>query len=103
MGAAVKYLQDVGFDAIQKQETLLNECITDGIRDIQGLKMIGPADPKLRGGIVTFYIDGIDSHRDRPDARPDGGDHGPLGPALRALLVPCPPDPGIGARLALLL
>jgi cysteine desulfurase/selenocysteine lyase len=36
---------------------------SEGIRDIQGLHIIGPADARLRGGIVTFYIDGIDSHR----------------------------------------
>jgi cysteine desulfurase / selenocysteine lyase len=63
MGAAVKYLQDVGFDAIQKQEHLLNECMTNEIKDIPGLKIIGPADPNLRGGIVSFTIEGIDSHR----------------------------------------
>ena len=63
LGAAVAYLQKVGFDAIQKQEVLLNEAITAGLREIPGLKLIGPADPRLRGGIVTFYIDGIDSHR----------------------------------------
>lgn len=63
MGAAARYLQDIGFDAIQKQEHLINECITTGIQDIPGLHIIGPADPKLRGGIVSFYIDGIDSHR----------------------------------------
>jgi cysteine desulfurase/selenocysteine lyase len=61
--AAVRYLQGVGFDAIQKQELLLNQCITAGIQDIPGLKLIGPADPKLRGGIVSFYIEGIDVHR----------------------------------------
>ncbi len=63
MGAAAKYLQDVGFEAIQKQELLINECITTEIKDIPGLKLIGPADPKLRGGIVSFTIEGIDSHR----------------------------------------
>ncbi len=63
LGAAVKYLQSVGFDAIQKQERQLNECITQGIASVPGLKIIGPADPKLRGGIVTFHIDGVDSHR----------------------------------------
>lgn len=62
-GAAIKYLQGVGFDAIQKQEALLNEAVTRGIQDIDGLTMIGPADPKLRGGIVSFYIQGVDSHR----------------------------------------
>jgi cysteine desulfurase / selenocysteine lyase len=63
LGAAAKYLMDVGFDAIQKQETLLNEAVTAEISALPGLKLIGPADPKLRGGIVAFYIEGIDSHR----------------------------------------
>lgn len=63
LGAAAKYLMDVGADAIQKQEALLNEYVTAEIKDLAGLKLIGPADPKLRGGIVTFYIEGIDSHR----------------------------------------
>jgi cysteine desulfurase / selenocysteine lyase len=61
--AAAKYLQGIGFDAIQKQEHLVNECLTTGIKDIQGLKLIGPADPRLRGGILSFYIEDIDSHR----------------------------------------
>lgn len=63
LGAAVQYLQKVGFDAIQKHELALTRAITDGINGIQGLHFIGPSDPALRGGITTFYIDGIDSHR----------------------------------------
>ena len=50
MGAAAKYLQEIGFDAIQKQELLLNEAITAEIKDFPGLKLIGPADPRLRAG-----------------------------------------------------
>ena len=63
LGEAVNYLMRIGFDDIQKQETNLNEFITNGINDIPHLKIIGPADPKLRGGIITFYLDGIDSHQ----------------------------------------
>jgi cysteine desulfurase/selenocysteine lyase len=63
LGAAAKYLQDIGFEAIQKQEQLINEALTAQIKDLPGLHLIGPADPHLRGGVVTFYIDGIDSHR----------------------------------------
>jgi cysteine desulfurase / selenocysteine lyase len=63
LGAAVKYLQSLSFDDIQKQETLLNDYLTREFKEIAGLKIIGPADPKLRGGIVTFYVEGIDSHR----------------------------------------
>lgn len=63
LGEAARYLQSVGFDAIQKQELLLNKIMTEGAKDIQGLHLSGPADPALRGGIFTFFVDGIDSHR----------------------------------------
>jgi cysteine desulfurase/selenocysteine lyase len=63
LGEAARYLQSVGFDAIQKQELILNKIITEGTKDIPGLHLIGPADPTLRSGIFTFYVDGIDSHR----------------------------------------
>ncbi len=63
LGEAVKYLQAVGADAIQKHELLLNTILTEGTREIEGLRLIGPADPSLRAGIFTFYLDGIDSHR----------------------------------------
>jgi cysteine desulfurase / selenocysteine lyase len=63
MGAAVEYLQKIGFRAIQEQEMALNEYITSEIKSIDGLQIIGPEDPKLRAGIISFYIKGIDSHR----------------------------------------
>jgi len=63
LGEASRYLQAVGFDFIQKQELLLNQAVNEGIKNIDGLKLIGPADPSRRGGITTFYIEGIDSHR----------------------------------------
>jgi cysteine desulfurase / selenocysteine lyase len=63
LGAALDYLKKAGFDSIQKQELALNEFITNEISSLPGLKILGPADPKLRGGIVNFTVDGIDSHR----------------------------------------
>jgi cysteine desulfurase/selenocysteine lyase len=63
LGAAVKYLDELGFDAIQKQELFLNEYITRETKDIDGLHIIGPADARLRGGIFSFYIDRLDHHR----------------------------------------
>ncbi|NMC84095.1 MAG: cysteine desulfurase [Anaerolineaceae bacterium] len=63
LGAALQYLSAIGFDAIQKHETLLNQQISEGARDVEGLHLFGPADPARRGGIFTFFIDGIDSHR----------------------------------------
>jgi cysteine desulfurase/selenocysteine lyase len=63
LGAAAQYLQGIGFEAIKSQELLLNETITAAIKDIPRLKLIGPMDARQRGGIVNFYIDGIDSHQ----------------------------------------
>jgi cysteine desulfurase/selenocysteine lyase len=63
LGEAVKYLQKIGSKFIQEQETRLNEWVSTEIVSIPRLKIIGPADPHLRGGIVSFYLDGIDTHQ----------------------------------------
>ena len=63
LGAAAQYLLKIGFDAIQKQELTVNQVLTAGLKEIAGAHIIGPADPALRGGILTFFVDGIDSHR----------------------------------------
>ena len=63
LGAAAEYLQKVGYDNIEEQEYKLNKYLTDEILKIPKAKIIGPSDPKLRGGIVSFYIEGVDSHQ----------------------------------------
>lgn len=62
-GEAAKYLQSVGFEAIQKHELELNSFLTTELLKVPRLKIIGPADPALRGGILTFTVDGIDPHK----------------------------------------
>ncbi len=64
-GAAVDYLENVGLSSIEKHEERLNKMLTDGIKDIQGLKIIGPQDVRLRGGITSFTVEftkGGDAH-----------------------------------------
>lgn len=63
LGEAVKYLEGIGFEKIQKQDLLLNLLITDGIRDLTRLRLIGPTDPAKRGGIVSLSTNGVDPHR----------------------------------------
>jgi len=60
---AVKYLERVGFDRIAKQERLLNEFITAELLKIPKLHIIGPAAAHERQGVISFYIDGVDSHQ----------------------------------------
>jgi cysteine desulfurase / selenocysteine lyase len=63
LGAAVNYLREIGFDAIQRQDLLLNRLITEGVREIPRVRLIGPPEPEKRGGIVSLYMEGIDPHR----------------------------------------
>jgi cysteine desulfurase/selenocysteine lyase len=63
LGEAAKYLQTIGEKTIQKQETLLNDFITQEISKIPRLSLIGPLEPELRGSIISFYLQGVDSHQ----------------------------------------
>jgi len=62
LAAAADYLENVGLDKVEKHETELNRLITEGIKDIKGLTILGPANPELRGGIVSFNIKGMFPH-----------------------------------------
>ncbi len=62
MAAAADYLEKIGRKNVTAHEARLNEIITDGIKDIKGLGIIGPADSKLRGGIISFNIKGMFPH-----------------------------------------
>ena len=53
----ILHLIDVGLSNIEAHEEKLNRIITDGIKDLPGVEIIGPADPKLRAGIVSFTVD----------------------------------------------
>ncbi|MEW6408050.1 MAG: aminotransferase class V-fold PLP-dependent enzyme [Patescibacteria group bacterium] len=63
LGEAVKYLEKIGFENIAKREYELNKFITEEIIKIPKLKIIGPLDPASRGGVISFYIEGIDPHQ----------------------------------------
>lgn len=63
LGEAVRYLEALGFDNIAAQTYKLNSFITDEILKNSRFKIIGPADPSLRAGIISFYIEGFSSHQ----------------------------------------
>ncbi|MFM8192746.1 MAG: cysteine desulfurase [Actinomycetota bacterium] len=62
LGAAVDYLSRIGLPVIHKHETTLTEAALKGLQTIQGLTIIGPTDMTLRGGVLSFAIDGIHPH-----------------------------------------
>jgi len=59
--AAIKYLQNIGLDSLNEHLTCLNTYITNEIAAMPEIKILGPKDPELRGGIVNFYIKDMDS------------------------------------------
>ncbi len=63
LGEAVRYLEKVGFDNIARQEYELNNFITSELQKNDHIKIIGPTDASFRGGIFSFWIDGMESHQ----------------------------------------
>lgn len=62
LGAAVDYLSAIGLDAVHSHETELTRAAISGLQTITGLTIIGPTDMTLRGGVVSFAIEGIHPH-----------------------------------------
>lgn len=62
MAAAMRYIQNVGLDTIQKHDELLTKRLMDGMKKIPHISFVGPDDPSKRCGIVTFTIDGVHPH-----------------------------------------
>ena len=63
LGEAVKYLRQFDFKDVAEHELKLNSYITTELKKISGINIIGPEDPKLRSGIINFYIEGTDMHK----------------------------------------
>lgn len=63
LGEAVKYLEKVGLENIAKHEYELNKFITSELQKNDHIKIIGPADAVLRGGVFSFWIEGMESHQ----------------------------------------
>ncbi|TPG44479.1 aminotransferase class V-fold PLP-dependent enzyme [Flavobacterium pectinovorum] len=57
LGTAVDYLNNIGFDNIQKQEEALLAHATKRLLEIEGLKIYGTG--KNKASVVSFNIDGI--------------------------------------------
>lgn len=62
LAAAIQYLQEVGYEQIQKQELLLTTQLMDGLKKVPHVQVQGSPDPKEHCGIVSFTIDGVHPH-----------------------------------------
>jgi cysteine desulfurase/selenocysteine lyase len=60
-GAAIDYLQAVGFPAIHAHEQALAAYAMECLNELPGVAVLGP-DASKRGGVVSFTMEGIHPH-----------------------------------------
>jgi cysteine desulfurase / selenocysteine lyase len=62
LGAAVDYLTHIGMENIHRHEQALTGYALEGLATVPGLSVLGPLDASLRGGAISFEIDGVHPH-----------------------------------------
>jgi cysteine desulfurase/selenocysteine lyase len=62
LAAGIKYLQSIGIDAVHNHEKDLTLYLLQELAQISGVSVVGPTDTALRGGTVSFTVDGIHPH-----------------------------------------
>ncbi|UBI01286.1 cysteine desulfurase [Corynebacterium freneyi] len=62
LGAAVKYLSNIGMDAVAAHEHELTAAALEALKSIDGVTIIGPDTTENRGAAISFQVDGIHPH-----------------------------------------
>jgi cysteine desulfurase / selenocysteine lyase len=62
LAAAVDYLSGLGMGAVAAHEESLTAHALDALREINGVRILGPDTTKDRGGAVAFEVEGVHPH-----------------------------------------
>ncbi len=62
LAAAVRYLDDLGMDAVAAHEHDLTGYALGQLEELRGVRIIGPRDNVDRGSAVSFVVDGLHPH-----------------------------------------
>jgi cysteine desulfurase / selenocysteine lyase len=62
LGAAVNYLTAIGMDRVRAHEKDLFVRAWQALGEIDGLRRLGPTDPDLHGGVISFTVEAIHPH-----------------------------------------
>ncbi|NDB08389.1 MAG: cysteine desulfurase [Actinobacteria bacterium] len=62
LSAAVDYLESLGMEAIHQHELSLNDYALAQLKEIAGLRLIGPYENIDRGAVFSFTLEGIHPH-----------------------------------------
>ena len=58
----IEYLSSLGMEQVREHEIQLTRYALNALKNVQNLKVYGPADPALKGGVAAFSLEGIHPH-----------------------------------------
>jgi cysteine desulfurase/selenocysteine lyase len=62
LGAAIDYISHLGLDNIHAHEQAITGYLLEGLGSVSGVSVLGPTDLSVRGGAVSFEVDGVHPH-----------------------------------------
>ncbi len=62
LGFALDYLSEIGLENIHRHEQAITGYLLDGLATVGGVTVMGPLDPTMRGGAVSFEVAGVHPH-----------------------------------------
>lgn len=60
--AAVRYLNHLGMEQVHAWEVHLGQLLAEGISEVPGIRLIGPAAGQPRAGLAAFHVEGVHPH-----------------------------------------
>ncbi|MBI2676162.1 MAG: cysteine desulfurase [Candidatus Aenigmarchaeota archaeon] len=62
LGVAIDYLQKIGLSNIRMHEKQLIAYALKTLKEIKGIRIFGPMDPEIRGGVISFNLADVHPH-----------------------------------------
>jgi cysteine desulfurase / selenocysteine lyase len=66
LSAAIDYLREIGLEEIHAYENELLTYALEQLREVEGLRLLGPAEAADRGGALSFTLEGLDGREIHP-------------------------------------
>ncbi len=62
LGAALTYVEQVGWEAMQSREAALTKCCFDELSKLDFISIYGPKDPAEHHGVISFNVKNVHPH-----------------------------------------
>ncbi|WP_438354263.1 aminotransferase class V-fold PLP-dependent enzyme [Microbacterium sp. CJ88] len=62
LGAAVRYLEELGMPAVSAREDELAALLVDAVERVPGVRLVGPPAGAERAALVSVVVDGVHAH-----------------------------------------